>query len=163
MILKRNYQLSEFSVFFSLWFKGLDGIFKLPLNLSFSHLRIIFRGLHIQERSAVSSNKKHPACMDHLGSMFGLSPWDLPKGPTRPLTINSSMSQMPECWRKEMRACYKSFGINMTSEKSRMPNLDTYLVLMPQIWLVLVVLKALLRHAAHSSQLSTPRCNRFIL
>lgn len=32
-----------------------------------------------------------------------------------------------------MRPRYKSFGINMTSEKSQMPNLDTYLVLMPQV------------------------------
>lgn len=30
-------------------------------------------------------------------------------------------------------------------------------------WLVLVVLKALLRHAVHSNQLSTPRWNRFTL
>lgn len=32
-----------------------------------------------------------------------------------------------------MRLPYKSFGINMTGEKSQMPNLDTYLVLMPQV------------------------------
>lgn len=71
--------------------------------------------------------------MDHLGSRFGLSLQGLSKGPMRPLTINSSMSLMPECWRSKIRPCYKSFGINMTTEKSLMPNLDTYLVLMPQV------------------------------
>jgi len=43
------------------------------------------------------------------------------------------MSQMPECWRNNMRLCYKSFGINMTCEKSETPNLDPNLVLMPQV------------------------------
>lgn len=67
--------------------------------------------------------------------MLGLSPWGLSKGPKEPLTMNLSMSRMPECWRNKMRVrpCYKSFGINLTSEKSHVPNLDIYLVLMPHV------------------------------
>lgn len=49
-------------------------------------------------------------------------------------TYNHLVSVMaPEWWWKERRACYKSFKFNMTTEESQKPNLDTYLVLMPQV------------------------------
>lgn len=48
-------------------------------------------------------------------------------------TYNHLVSVMaPEWWWNERRACYKSFKLNMTTEKSQKSNLDTYLVLMPQ-------------------------------
>lgn len=132
----------------------LNYIHRVTLNAKIKmYSALVSSGLPLKGLHMISHNTVQTACSDHLGSKkFCLSTLGLCGGPTGPLTIilSNHEGQM-----NKMRLSYKSFGINLTSEKSKIRTLTGSWC--QRFQLMLVVFKALLQHAAHSKQLSTQK------